>query len=172
MNNVDLESGRKIPLFNRSPFLEMQVVLGTDGSKFMETVFKMSDIESERNKFETMAQSIKWADNLPSPRVIKSHLPLEFLPPNLVDTCKVIFVGRNPKDCCTSYYHHYKLIPQYQYTGNFEQFAQMFLDDTLEYGGYWTMLKVQSQGGLRDTLRVKTGIPGGSCNSSYWEVNI
>jgi hypothetical protein len=149
MNNVDLQAGRKIPLFNRSPFLEMQVVVGEDAVQFLEQELKMSDKESDRNKYEAMAQSINLAENMPSPRVIKSHLPLEFLPPNLIDTCKVIFVCRNPKDCCVSNYHHYMLIPQYKYTGNFKQYAQMFLDGTLEYGGYWTMLKVHSQGGGR-----------------------
>ena len=45
------------------------------------------------------------AENVTSPRVIKTHLPFEFLPPKLLDTCKVIFVGRNPKDVCVSFYH-------------------------------------------------------------------
>ena len=45
-------------------------------------------------------KSVQSASNIPSPRVIKTHLPLEFLPTKLLDTCKVIFVGRNPKDAC------------------------------------------------------------------------
>merc|ERR1712106_376233 len=54
------------------------------------------------------------AENAPSPRVIKTHLPFEFLPPKLLDTCKVIFVGRNPKDVCVSSYHHHGLFPHYK----------------------------------------------------------
>ena len=30
-------------------------------------------------------------DKMPSPRVIKSHLPFYLLPPQLLETCKVIF---------------------------------------------------------------------------------
>lgn len=36
-------------------------------------------------------------DALPSPRFIKSHLPLSCLPPTLVTRCKVVYVARNPK---------------------------------------------------------------------------
>ena len=43
---------------------------------------------------------VTYADNLPTdkPRVIKSHLTFELLPPNLLDSCKVVYVCRNPKD--------------------------------------------------------------------------
>ena len=89
-----------------------------------------------------MTDSVNHAANLKSPRVIKSHLPFEMLPPNLLDTCKVIFVSRNPKDCCVSYYHHYGNFPGYAWNGNFQDFAKMFIEGKTEYGGYWTMLKV------------------------------
>ena len=37
-------------------------------------------------------------------RVIKSHLTFEMLPPALLDTCKVVYVCRNPKDTVVSFY--------------------------------------------------------------------
>ena len=87
-------------------------------------------------------KSVEYAKNLPSPRIIKTHLPFEFLPPKLLDTCKVIFVGRNPKDVCVSFYHHHILLSEFKMTGTFLDFAEMFLQGTLAYGSYWTMLKV------------------------------
>merc|ERR1712024_171097 len=88
-----------------------------------------------------MIKTVEHAENLQSPRVIKSHLPLEMLPPNLVDTCKVIFVCRTPKDCCVSYYNHHLTIPDYHFKGMFSDFAKLFLEGSLEFGNYWTMLK-------------------------------
>ena len=55
----------------RSPFLE--IVVPTDDS--WQEVFN---------------PTIELADKMPGRRVIKSHLPLEFLPPDLLKTCKVI----------------------------------------------------------------------------------
>ena len=89
-----------------------------------------------------MLESIELAENMPSPRVIKTHLPLEMLPPDLLDTCKVIFVCRNPKDVCVSFFHHQRNISGYNYLGDFKQFAEMFKEGTTHYGSYWTMLKV------------------------------
>ena len=65
----------------------------------------------------SLLETVKLAASMPSPRVIKSHLPFEFLPPNLLDTCKVIFVGRRPKDCCVSLFHHFKSQQNYQMKG-------------------------------------------------------
>ena len=49
---------------------------------------------------------VAFADNLPTskPRVIKSHLTFEMLPPKLLETCKVVYVCRNPKDTIVSFY--------------------------------------------------------------------
>ena len=44
------------------------------------------------------------------PRMIKSHLPLSFLPDNLLETFKVIYVARNMKDAAVSLYYHLKNI--------------------------------------------------------------
>ena len=41
---------------------------------------------------------------LEEPRVIKTHLPKEMSPWNT--NAKYIYVARNPKDCCTSMFHH------------------------------------------------------------------
>ena len=87
--------------------------------------------------------SIDHATNASSPRVIKSHLPLELLPPNLLEQAKVIYVCRNPKDCCVSYFHHMTdvLSQMYEYQGTFDQFVELFMQGKLEYGSYFNHLK-------------------------------
>ena len=44
------------------------------------------------------------------PRMIKSHLPLNLLPDNLLETFKVIYVARNMKDAAVSLYYNLKNI--------------------------------------------------------------
>ncbi|KAF0290519.1 Sulfotransferase 1C4 [Amphibalanus amphitrite] len=38
-------------------------------------------------------------------RFVKSHLPLSLSPPRLLDTCKVVYLARNPKDICVSFFN-------------------------------------------------------------------
>ena len=139
VNNVDVETARKVPLWVRSPFIEMEGLWTND--IWAEIEAKMSSNIAPEH-VHAMMKSVEHVENLQSPRVIKSHLPLEMLPPNLVDTCKIIFVCRTPKDCCVSFYHHHLTLSNYHFKGTFADFAEQFLDGTLEFGSYWTMLKV------------------------------
>ena len=136
MHKVDIETAKKVSLFARSPFIEMEGLL-------TEEMIKERKTEHSNEADKMMAKSFEVTENLPSPRIIKTHLPMDMLPPDLIDTCKVIFVCRNPKDCCVSYYHHYLNIPKYKFKGSFDDFANCFMDGTLELGNYWTMLKVR-----------------------------
>ena len=57
----------------------------------------------------------------------------------------VVYVARNPRDCCVSYYHHQTLFDEgYRFTGEFEDFARLFREGLLNYGDYWSHLKVRS----------------------------
>jgi hypothetical protein len=48
------------------------------------------------------------------------------LPPTLLDTCKVVYVARNPKDCCVSYFHHHQLLSDlYGFDGSFTDFEEL-----------------------------------------------
>lgn len=59
---------------------------------------------------------------LPSPRFFKSHLALSLLPPSLLDTCKVVFVARDPRDVSVSFYHHNRLFITPGYVGDFKTY--------------------------------------------------
>ncbi len=55
----------------------------------------------------------------------------------------MIYVCRNPRDVCVSYFHHTKLFHKaYGYEGDFEQYADLFLKGQLQCGDYWYHLKV------------------------------
>ena len=128
VNKVDTEIAKKVTIWARSPFIEVEGLRSKLKQGF---------------SVDWMVDSVEFTAKLPSPRVIKSHLPFEFLPPKLLDTCKVIYVGRNPKDTCVSYYHHHlSFNAEYKMEGSFSDFANLFLQGITEYGSYWTMLKV------------------------------
>jgi hypothetical protein len=76
--------------------------------------------------------------------VIKSHLSLEMLPPQLLDTCKVVFVSRNPMDCCVSFFHHEQLVEKFGFKGTFKQYADMFRNGKNPTGDYFSHLMVRA----------------------------
>ena len=41
--------------------------------------------------FRLFANSVAWVEDMKGPRVIKSHLPLDFLPPDLLEKAKGFF---------------------------------------------------------------------------------
>lgn len=65
--------------------------------------------------------------NLPSPRFIKSHMPLSLLPPTLLDTAKMIYVARDPRDVAVSFYHLNRLIRTQGYIGDFKTYWNFFV---------------------------------------------
>jgi len=122
MNNADVE-GTSQPLFERTPFIDMPMLMNM-------------------NK-EEVDQYFDALEARPSPRLIKSHLPFELLPPNLVNECKVIFCSRNVKDAAVSFYHHERLIKVHDLLlENFETYARGIYKPGLNiYGGYFDMLE-------------------------------
>ncbi|XP_046448178.1 sulfotransferase 1B1-like isoform X1 [Daphnia pulex] len=118
-NDCNFETAAKIQLHSRAPFLEMPYLSAVSGpmKNFLMTVDKV--------------------EKLPSPRVIRPHLPFYLLPPELLDTTKVVYVARNPKDVIVSYYFHHKLIKVHGYTGTLDEFAEFFINDEVVYAPFF-----------------------------------
>lgn len=67
-------------------------------------------------------------DKTPNSRLIKTHLPYSLLPESVrTENPKIIYVVRNPKDVCVSYYHFTRLVKETGYVGCFEDFFESFL---------------------------------------------
>lgn len=92
-----------------------------------------SNVEEEERNVEFFLNSFDLVENLPRPRFVKSHLHYSLLPEGLKNenSPKMIYVARNPKDACTSFYHHSCLLDGYK--GNMEDFVDAF---TSENGNY------------------------------------
>ena len=80
-------------------------------------------------------------EKLDRPRMMKSHLPFNFIPWN--DNAKYIFVCRNPFDVCVSLYYHTEGFPgAYNFKdGSFDVFFEEYLKGEVDCGCYFHHLR-------------------------------
>ena len=129
-NNLDYEADSRINMKDRYCFLEAVTMFDTK-------------IEKENNEFAE--SSVEKANQMPSPRFIKSHLPAQLLPRQLWTVKpKIIYTSRNPKDTAISFYHHYRNIKCYK--GSFSEYMEAFLANQVIWTpfhehivNFWTM---------------------------------
>ena len=82
----------------------------------------------------------KFADELPSPRLLKTHFNYDNCPKS--SKAKYIYCVRNPKDCLTSYYFHNKNFKIYDWAGgDFNVFFDLFMESKLGFGDYFHHIK-------------------------------
>ncbi|XP_058803922.1 luciferin sulfotransferase-like [Phymastichus coffea] len=128
-NNLDFE-GAKIVLSERFPFLDHSplfdyrtIIPRTPGLELLP---------------ELTANSVEHINKLARPRFIKTHLPFNLLPRQIRTAekqPKIVYVARNAKDTCISYFHHCKLLEGYR--GDFLEFCSLFLGGKLCFGPFW-----------------------------------
>ncbi|KAL0270671.1 UNVERIFIED_CONTAM: hypothetical protein PYX00_008005 [Menopon gallinae] len=129
-NDLDFDAAKEIQLQQRFPFLEHSCL------------FDYTDVLPRKPGLVLppfVADSVGFVDKLQSPRFIKTHLPWALLPASIRNgekKPKIIYVCRNAKDTCISYYHHCILLEAY--TGNFDDFCKLFLGDSLCFAPFWT----------------------------------
>jgi len=72
---------------------------------------------------------------MPSPKLIKTHLPYSKLPQNAISgKAKVIYVARNPKDIVVSYYFFSKLFKFVNFKGNLDDAFIRFVQGKVMFG--------------------------------------
>ncbi|XP_042240682.1 uncharacterized protein LOC121878492 [Homarus americanus] len=143
-NNPNLDHPlAKMGVNDRSPFMEFDMLLGSkkltpleDNASFMDTFRKQCPGKDPKDGL-----TLQMSEAAPDPRTIKTHLPFSLHTPDLLDTAKVVYVARSPKDVVVSYYHHSRLILCHDFNGSLDQFTQYFFDDDLVFGPYWLHMK-------------------------------
>ena len=90
-----------------------------------------------------MSNSVGYTSQVAAPRVIKTHLPIELLPKDILKA-KILWVARNPKDTLLSFFNHEKLLPVHGLREDaFDEFFANFLKGQTLYGDYWNFMKVR-----------------------------
>ena len=72
-----------------------------------------------------------------SPRLIKTHMQREFFDNAIRKNAKFVIVNRNPKDVMVSYYHFYKMVPEFEFDGDFSAFFELFKSKKIVQGDWF-----------------------------------
>ena len=76
-------------------------------------------------------------EGLAEPRLLKTHMPYHLLPEGVTSSgTKVLYVSRDPRDVCVSFYHFSRLMAYQKYRGTFAEFRDRFTNDLVVYGPY------------------------------------
>ena len=124
-NNCDIDKAKASSIFERVQVLDLPFL-----GDFLEPEFRRK-IMAYMEKMETMD----------SPRVFKSHLPLNHFPDALLDKSKAVVCLRNPKDTIVSLFHHEKLHNIHDYTGDFPTYFELFMDNLVLYTPYFEYMQ-------------------------------
>ncbi|CAB3253111.1 unnamed protein product [Arctia plantaginis] len=118
-NNLDFETARSVPLVKRYAFIEYPTLKAEN----------RADLSTPGNR--ATYEDFKTVASVKSPRYLKSHLPLSLLPPQLLDTAKVIYVARDPRDVAVSFHFAHILFHYFDKSMEFKEFWNLFRKDLI-----------------------------------------
>ncbi|XP_013180694.1 PREDICTED: sulfotransferase family cytosolic 1B member 1-like isoform X5 [Papilio xuthus] len=139
-SNLDYSTAAKSPLSARSIFLDLPLIAHdnlmeslkkkhADNPEYLKTLQAMRTPGSEQ------------ASKMASPRFIRTHLPLSFLPPTLLDSTKVVYVARDPRDVAVSYYHLSRDFQSFIFNGDFKTYWSLFIRDLVYWSPFFEHVK-------------------------------
>lgn len=115
-NEGDVDKSQRAPIHVRIPFIEWII--------------------------PSIGSGLERANEMPSPRTLKTHLPIHLLPPSFIEkNCKIIYVARNPKDNMVSYYHFQRMNKSLPAPGTWEEYFENFLAGKVCWGSWYDHVK-------------------------------
>ncbi|KAG9477672.1 hypothetical protein GDO78_012923, partial [Eleutherodactylus coqui] len=115
MHDADEQACRRAPVYERIPFIEL---------------------------FHLMKPGIEEVNRMPSPRILKSHLPVQLVPQSFWEhNCKVIYVARNARDTVTSFYHFDHILLFHPHPDPWEKYLERFMKGDVGWGSWYDHVK-------------------------------
>ncbi|XP_072033690.1 sulfotransferase 1C4-like [Amphiura filiformis] len=110
----------------------------------LKILFRMLLFSIKQGRF-SIPSTLDIMDMMPSPRLLKSHLPAHLLPPDIyAKKSKIVYVTRNPKDVAVSFYHFHKWVKDLPQYDSWDAFFDDFMTGNVTNGkwyehylGYW-----------------------------------
>ncbi|KAM6451968.1 sulfotransferase 2A1 isoform 1-T2 [Liasis olivaceus] len=95
-------------------------------------------LNSLRAPWFTTCLGLETAHNLPSPRLLTCHLPIQMFPKAFFSSkAKVIYTLRDPRDVLVSYYHFSKMCVPFGDPLSFDHFFVNFLNGNVLFGSWF-----------------------------------
>ncbi|XP_036961264.1 cytosolic sulfotransferase 3-like isoform X1 [Acanthopagrus latus] len=116
------ERQASIPIFRRVPLLEATFTCraGPGGTPH---VIRGTDMVE---KLQT------------SPRLIKTHLPVQFIPKSIWEqNCRIVYSARNSKDNVVSYFHLERMTMIHPEPGDWSSYLQRFMEGKMLFGPWY-----------------------------------
>uniref|UniRef100_A0A8C6Y3N5 Sulfotransferase n=1 Tax=Naja naja TaxID=35670 RepID=A0A8C6Y3N5_NAJNA len=114
----DLQKCQRAPVHYRHPFIEWA------------------------RPFQPLGTGVDQADRMPSPRTLKTHLPIQLVPKTFwMKNCKFIYVARNPKDCLVSCFHFQRMNKTLPHPGTWEEYLKIFMAGKVAWGSWFNHVK-------------------------------
>ncbi|KAL3272509.1 hypothetical protein HHI36_013985 [Cryptolaemus montrouzieri] len=138
-NNLDYEAAKQ-DLDERVRYYELDLVFNDKTTE--ERIMTFSGDKELERLAECIKNTLKFLDDDVKRRTIKTHLPFELLPDDILRKgCKVIYVCRNPKDVAVSYFFYEKGSWHLNFTGDFEKYWNFFKNGNCTFGPYFQHVK-------------------------------
>lgn len=130
------------PILNRVPIIDLDVYINPKAYMFLVPGNPLKKLVKEFHKKVPKGKPgkgvyVQTGSAMPDPRTIKSHFPFSILNSSVLDTAKVVYIVRNPRDMIISLHHMYRLFEYASYTGTLEQFVEHFVNDEVAFGPFW-----------------------------------
>ncbi|KAM9305383.1 uncharacterized protein PAF06_013931 [Gastrophryne carolinensis] len=85
-----------------------------------------------------MPTGLDMAEAMPSPRLLKTHMPIKLVPPSFWEKkTKIIYVARNAKDCMVSYFYFQQMNKGLPDPGTWNEYFSTFLAGDVAWGSWF-----------------------------------